>query len=197
MKPVETPTWPKNIGAITLFVEDLQRSKQFYADVFDVPMVYEDASSAVFKFSTAMINLLVTTAAHSLIEPAGLPVAMPDRACSSRSSWITSIPSARIWPIGESSSSTGRWTGSGVCAPPASPTLPAISGRSRRSCSSRAFCTSSLFGNERRSEPGRQVQGRIQNGGCRRRGELKVALFRVASTWPRPVNSNRPPRPRT
>jgi catechol 2,3-dioxygenase-like lactoylglutathione lyase family enzyme len=59
-----------------LFVEDLQRSKQFYADVFDVPMVYEDASSAVFKFGTAMINLLATTAAHGLIEPA--PVAGRD-----------------------------------------------------------------------------------------------------------------------
>jgi catechol 2,3-dioxygenase-like lactoylglutathione lyase family enzyme len=76
MKPVETPTWPKNIGAITLFVEDLQRSKEFYADVFDVPMVHEYANSAVFKFGTAMINLLATTAAHGLIQPA--PVASRD-----------------------------------------------------------------------------------------------------------------------
>jgi lactoylglutathione lyase len=73
MHPVETTTWPKDIGAITLFVEDLRRSRQFYTDVFGVPLVYEDASSVVFKFGAAMINLLVTTAAGGLIEPA--PVA--------------------------------------------------------------------------------------------------------------------------
>jgi catechol 2,3-dioxygenase-like lactoylglutathione lyase family enzyme len=76
MQQAEMPTWPKDIGAITLFVEDLQRSKQFYGDVFDVPMVYEDANSAVFKFGAAMINLLSTTAAHGLIQPA--PVAGRD-----------------------------------------------------------------------------------------------------------------------
>jgi lactoylglutathione lyase len=70
MQPAERPAWRKEIGAITLFVEDLQRSTQFYSDVFDVPMVYEDGNSAVFKFSTTMINLLRTTAAHDLIQPA-------------------------------------------------------------------------------------------------------------------------------
>jgi catechol 2,3-dioxygenase-like lactoylglutathione lyase family enzyme len=70
MQAAERPAWGRDIGAITLFVEDLQRARQFYADVFNVPMVYEDDSSAVFKFGTAMINLLTTTAAHSLIEPA-------------------------------------------------------------------------------------------------------------------------------
>lgn len=76
MPAAERPAWRRDIGAITLFVEDLQRSKQFYADVFDVPMVYEDDNSVVFKFGTAMINLLAATAAHSLIEPA--PVASGD-----------------------------------------------------------------------------------------------------------------------
>jgi catechol 2,3-dioxygenase-like lactoylglutathione lyase family enzyme len=70
MQPPETRKWTKDIGAITLFVDDLPRSKQFYSAVFDVPMVYEDANSAVFKFGTTMINLLTTTAAHGLIEPA-------------------------------------------------------------------------------------------------------------------------------
>jgi catechol 2,3-dioxygenase-like lactoylglutathione lyase family enzyme len=76
MQPAETVTWSKEIGAITLFVEDLPRSRQFYADVFDVPMVYEDDNSAVFKFGSSMVNLLATTAAHDLIGPA--PVAGPD-----------------------------------------------------------------------------------------------------------------------
>jgi lactoylglutathione lyase len=58
------------IDAITLFSEDLQRSKAFYADVFGLPLVYEDADSAVFKFDNTIINLLKTPAAHELIDPA-------------------------------------------------------------------------------------------------------------------------------
>ncbi len=65
--------WPSGIDAITLFVEDLPAAKQFYADVFGLPLLFEDANSAVFNFGNTIINLLVTTAAHSLIEPA--PVA--------------------------------------------------------------------------------------------------------------------------
>jgi catechol 2,3-dioxygenase-like lactoylglutathione lyase family enzyme len=70
MPAAEGSAWPEEIAAITLFVEDLQQSKQFYADVFGVPMVYEDATSAVFKFGPLMINLLLTTAAAAMIEPA-------------------------------------------------------------------------------------------------------------------------------
>ena len=70
MQPAEAHAWSKEIAAISLFVEDLPASKQFYADVFDVPMVYEDDNSAVFKFGAVMINLLLSTAAHDLIGPA-------------------------------------------------------------------------------------------------------------------------------
>jgi len=73
MPAAERPAWSREVGAITLFVEDLQRSKQFYGDVFDVPIVYEDDNSAVFQFGSAMVNLLAATEAPSLIEPA--PVA--------------------------------------------------------------------------------------------------------------------------
>jgi lactoylglutathione lyase len=60
---------PKNIDAITLFVEDLERSKRFYQDVFGLPVVFEDANSAVFKFQNTLINLLVVSAARGLIGP--------------------------------------------------------------------------------------------------------------------------------
>jgi lactoylglutathione lyase len=60
---------PKNIDAITLFVEDLERSKDFYRDVFDLTMAYEDADSAVFKFQHTMINLLKIPAAQGLVAP--------------------------------------------------------------------------------------------------------------------------------
>jgi catechol 2,3-dioxygenase-like lactoylglutathione lyase family enzyme len=62
----------RSVGAITLFVEDLPRSKSFYADVFDLPVVWEDESSAVFKLDNTLINLLETSAAHGLIEPAAV-----------------------------------------------------------------------------------------------------------------------------
>ena len=61
---------PKGISAITLFVEDLAATKEFYQDVFGLPVHYEDNDSAVFNFGNTLINLLKTTAARELIEPA-------------------------------------------------------------------------------------------------------------------------------
>jgi catechol 2,3-dioxygenase-like lactoylglutathione lyase family enzyme len=54
---------------MTLFVEDLPRSKSFYQDVFGLPVIYEDDNSAVVEFENTIINLLETSAAHGLIEP--------------------------------------------------------------------------------------------------------------------------------
>jgi catechol 2,3-dioxygenase-like lactoylglutathione lyase family enzyme len=68
--------WPKGIGAITLFVEDVAVAKEFYLRVFGLPVVYEDADSAVFKFGNTLVNLLKITAAPELIAPA--PVAGRD-----------------------------------------------------------------------------------------------------------------------
>jgi catechol 2,3-dioxygenase-like lactoylglutathione lyase family enzyme len=65
-------SWPSGIDAITLFVEDLDVSKTFYAEVFGLPVVFEDDDSAVFKFENTLINLLNTTAAVELIEPAAV-----------------------------------------------------------------------------------------------------------------------------
>jgi lactoylglutathione lyase len=60
----------KSIGAITLFVEDVERSKVFYQEVFGLPLTFEDENSAVFKFDNTLINLLRMPAARELIEPA-------------------------------------------------------------------------------------------------------------------------------
>lgn len=69
-------TWPGDIGAITLFVEDLDAARQFYRDVFDLPVVFEDDDSAVFRFGSTLINLLRITEAPELIAPAA--VASPE-----------------------------------------------------------------------------------------------------------------------
>jgi len=69
-KGTEMSPWPKEIFAITLFVEDLDMAKQYYQMVFGLPVVFEDNNSSVFKFGNTLINLLKTTAARELIEPA-------------------------------------------------------------------------------------------------------------------------------
>jgi catechol 2,3-dioxygenase-like lactoylglutathione lyase family enzyme len=66
----EVSPWPKGISAITLFVEDLHTAKQFYHEVFGLSVVFEDDNSTVFKFGSTLINLLRTTEAGELIEPA-------------------------------------------------------------------------------------------------------------------------------
>ena len=62
--------WPGGIEAVTLFVEDLDATKTFYAEVFGLPIHYEDDASAVFIFGGTIINLLKAGAAVELIEPA-------------------------------------------------------------------------------------------------------------------------------
>ena len=62
--------WPGGLTAVTLFAEDLPATKQFYLDVFELPVVFEDDHSAVFKFGRTLINLLNVSAAPELIQPA-------------------------------------------------------------------------------------------------------------------------------
>ena len=57
---------------ITLFVEDLAAAKEFYGRVFGLPVVFEDDDSVVFKLGNTLVNLLKTTAAGELIEPAAV-----------------------------------------------------------------------------------------------------------------------------
>ena len=63
-------SWAQNIFAITLFVEDLDKAKQFYQKVFGLPLLFEDNNSAVFKIGDTHINLLKVTAAEELLKPA-------------------------------------------------------------------------------------------------------------------------------
>jgi catechol 2,3-dioxygenase-like lactoylglutathione lyase family enzyme len=69
-------SWPKGISNVTLFVEDLPATKQFYQEVFGLPIHFEDPDSAVFNFGNTLINLLKVTEAPHLIGPA--KVADPD-----------------------------------------------------------------------------------------------------------------------
>ena len=70
------------IMAVTLFTEDLGRSKEFYTGVFGLPVHYEDEDSAVFLFGETMVNVLRVSNAPELIEPA--PVGGPDAGARSQ-----------------------------------------------------------------------------------------------------------------
>jgi len=63
-------SWGGGIGAITLFVEDVEAAKRFYRQVFGLPVHFEDKDSAVFKFGETLINLLKISEAAELIGPA-------------------------------------------------------------------------------------------------------------------------------
>jgi catechol 2,3-dioxygenase-like lactoylglutathione lyase family enzyme len=65
-------SWATGISTITLFVEDLPATKQFYQDVFGLPVHFEDSESAVFNFGNMLVNLLKVSAAPELIEPAAV-----------------------------------------------------------------------------------------------------------------------------
>jgi lactoylglutathione lyase len=65
-----------SVGAITLFVEDPQRSKEFYARVFEVEAAFEDESSVALKFDNLFLNLLKRgVAVNELLGP--VPAAEP------------------------------------------------------------------------------------------------------------------------
>jgi catechol 2,3-dioxygenase-like lactoylglutathione lyase family enzyme len=66
----EQGAWPGGIAAITLFVEDLEAAKRFYREVFELPVTFEDDSSTVFRFGETLLNLLKTSEAPGLVEPA-------------------------------------------------------------------------------------------------------------------------------
>jgi catechol 2,3-dioxygenase-like lactoylglutathione lyase family enzyme len=60
----------QSVGAITLFVEDRQRSQSFYEKAFELAPIYEDDVAATFKFENMLVNVLQAGAAHELIDPA-------------------------------------------------------------------------------------------------------------------------------
>jgi catechol 2,3-dioxygenase-like lactoylglutathione lyase family enzyme len=67
-----TAACPPGIGAITLFVEDLQETRRFYEDVFRLTAVFEDDNSAVFRLGDTLVNLLMVSEAPALVEPAAV-----------------------------------------------------------------------------------------------------------------------------
>ena len=49
--------WQKQIGAMTLHVGDLDRSKKFYQDVFGLPVMQAGEGSVMFRFGSMYVFL--------------------------------------------------------------------------------------------------------------------------------------------
>ena len=66
----EREAWPGSIAAVTLFPEDLEASKRFSQEVFDLAVELENHDSALFRFGETLVNPLAVSGAPELIEPA-------------------------------------------------------------------------------------------------------------------------------
>ena len=58
------------LGALTLFVEDLDAVKAFYRDVLELELVFQDDVSVVFGLGGTLLNVLAVSAAPELVAPA-------------------------------------------------------------------------------------------------------------------------------
>ena len=62
--------WPTGVAAVTLFVEDVTVSREFYERAVGLPLLYADDVSAVYAFGGTLVNLLARSEAAELIDPA-------------------------------------------------------------------------------------------------------------------------------
>lgn len=58
-----------NVEAITLFVADRLRSKDFYERALDGEPIFEDDNSVVFRLGNLVVNVLADRNAPTLVEP--------------------------------------------------------------------------------------------------------------------------------
>jgi lactoylglutathione lyase len=62
--------WQKHIGAITLFVEDKDRAKAFYQQVFELEPAHEDETEVMFRLENSLLFLTNFSVASRMIAPA-------------------------------------------------------------------------------------------------------------------------------
>jgi catechol 2,3-dioxygenase-like lactoylglutathione lyase family enzyme len=72
--------WLSNLDVVTLFVDDVARTKKFYLDVFGLSAIFENENSIVFNLDNTSINFLQRDSAPALVGPAN--VASPDAGSS-------------------------------------------------------------------------------------------------------------------
>lgn len=61
-----------SLSVITLFAEDLARTKSFYQEVFGLKLLFDGENQAVFKFQNLVVNLTDAADPLELIAPAAV-----------------------------------------------------------------------------------------------------------------------------
>jgi lactoylglutathione lyase len=61
-----------SMSVITLFAEDLARTKSFYQEVLGLQLLFESGNQAVFKFANLVVNLTEAADPLELIAPASV-----------------------------------------------------------------------------------------------------------------------------
>ena len=64
--------WQKDIAAITLFVEDTERSRAFYEKAFDLEPAHQDETGAMYRLENTLLFLTKSSEAHTMIAPAAV-----------------------------------------------------------------------------------------------------------------------------
>jgi lactoylglutathione lyase len=87
--------WRKDIGAITLFVEDLERTKLFYQEVSELQPGLEDDTDVMFHLENTLLFLTKSSEAPRMIAPGWPAVRTTGRGTCSPLSSMTSTRYAR------------------------------------------------------------------------------------------------------
>ncbi len=81
---------PASLGATVLFIEDPQRSKEFYERAFGLTAVNEDDDAVTFRFDNTLVHLLRRESAQQQVAPA-----QPGRApCCMLTIWVEDADAA-------------------------------------------------------------------------------------------------------
>lgn len=83
----------RGLGALTLFVENLDEVRAFYRDVLQLHPVYEDDVSTVFDLRGTLLNVLALSAATALVAPAR-PAAVGSEPRMLLSLWVDDVDAA-------------------------------------------------------------------------------------------------------
>ena len=78
------------LGALTLFVDDVDQVGAFYRDVLGLRALYEDDVSTVFALGGTMLNVLAVTAAAEAVAPAR-PAVVGDTPRMLLSLWVEDV----------------------------------------------------------------------------------------------------------
>ena len=125
--------WQKKIDPITLFVQDKDRAKAFYQQVFELEPAYEDENDLMFKLENTLLFLTNSSVASRMIAPA--VVGAPDQGPRQVFAIIVADVDAVCTELMARAlnCSTVRRIAHGGCERPTSRTQTATSGRSRPS----------------------------------------------------------------